>query len=119
VLNLISENKFMHRTAYMYTINKSSPPTFSKAGKVTMKVSNITFRLFCYLNILKILMTLKDLTIFVEETPFTCKVSSKIIPASETHDTMKSKTFQGSKKYLLPKPANFIRASKINMEVKI
>jgi hypothetical protein len=84
-----------------------------------MKVSKIILRLFCFLNILKILTTLNARMILVEDTPLTFKFSSKIIPITEISETVKSKKFHGSKKYLFPKPINFIIASSRNMDVKI
>jgi hypothetical protein len=79
-----------------------------------MKVSKIIFRLLYFLNILKTLIILNDLMMFVEDAPETDSFCSIIIPAKEITETIKSNMFQLSLKYVLPKPSNFMIASKMN-----
>jgi hypothetical protein len=81
-----------------------------------MNVSNIILKLFCFLNILKILTILIDLIIFVDEAPSTYKTFSTTIPKTEIIETTKSNTFQLSLKYLGPKAIIFKIASSKKIE---
>lgn len=54
--------------------SKRRPPTFTKAGRVAMKVSIITCSDFCYLNSLNILAILRALITVVEDEPLLLEV---------------------------------------------
>lgn len=107
----------MVRTENMKTRSMSSPPTFTRAGKEIINVSYIVFRFFYYLNSLNILKILKDLRIVVDEAMLTLVISSRIIPTIEPTETIKSKIFHSSLKYLLPKPVTLIMTSRAKIKV--
>jgi hypothetical protein len=69
-----------------------------------MNVSKMILKLFYFLKILNILTILIDLTILADEAPSTNKIFSKIMPITETNETIKSKTLKPSLKYLFPNP---------------
>lgn len=62
-----SAKRDIARTEKINTRRSSSPPTLIKAGNVTINVSYIICKLFCFLKSLNILRILKTLSIAVED----------------------------------------------------
>lgn len=111
-------NRNTPRTAYKYNSKISRPPTLVKAGKETKNVVNIKFRLLNLLISLKILPTLRALTIVAWGPTEIEVVRDRIIPTIVPITIRKSKTFQESWKYCLPIPISLRTASSVKMNAK-
>ena len=96
----------------------NKPPTFIIAGKLIKKVSNITYKLLCFLNILNILAILRVRITVVEDAELRSKKKEAINTPSDAKITTKSKIFHPSLKNLSPKPIIFVIISSIKINRK-
>jgi hypothetical protein len=96
---LTRANMFIPRTEKRYRRRKRRPPTLIKAGRVTMKVVNISFKLLAFFIRRKIRKILKDLTIVVEGPTSTPDTILSPIPIRVPITIEKSNLFHPSLKY--------------------